>query len=69
MTDKQLRKLKRDELIELVYHLKKENERLEALIGGKERTLSQADIDAVAEGVAQRLSGKAPAEPDGEAGA
>ena len=62
MTDKQLRKLKRAELIELVYYLKKENERLETLVGGKERTLSQADIDAVAKGVAEILSGKAPEE-------
>jgi len=60
MTDKQLRKLKRAELIELVYHLKKENERLETLLGGKERTLSQADIDAVAQGVAAALSGEKP---------
>ena len=60
MTDKQLRKLKRSELIELVYHLKKENERLETLVGGKERTLSQADIDAVAKGVAERLAGNVP---------
>ena len=66
MTDKQLKKLKRAELIELVYYLKKENERLEALIGGKERTLSQADIDAVAKGVADILSGKAEAEPEAE---
>ena len=58
MTDKELRKLKRAELIELVYYLKKENERLENLVGGRERTLSQADIDAVAEGLAARLSGK-----------
>ncbi|MBQ7186977.1 MAG: hypothetical protein IJR91_05025 [Ruminococcus sp.] len=66
MTDKQLRKLKRSELIELVYHLKKENERLETLVGGKERTLSQADIDAVAKGVAERLSGKSPEEASPE---
>ena len=62
MTDKQLRKLKRSELIELVYHLRKENERLEKLAGGKERTLSQADIDAVAQGVAERLAGNSPGE-------
>ena len=62
MTDKQLRKLKRAELIELVYYLKKENERLETLLGGKDRTLSQADINAVAKGVADILSGKAPEE-------
>ena len=62
MTDKQLRKLKRSELIELVYHLRKENERLEKLAGGRERTLSQADIDAVAQGVAERLAGNSPGE-------
>lgn len=79
MTDKEVRKLKRTELLEILFYLEKEleelkqeNEELRQRLNGG--VLPEVDLERIAEAVARRLDGEtahtddadetAPAEPD-----